>query len=230
MMWPNKPAVLLLDAGNTVVFFDEEAAAGVLAAQGVSVEPEALRRAQGAAKRRYEELLRQGAGHDAGWPLFMRVLLTEGGVPSSRAEELVEVLRREHDRLNLWRRVPPEVPGALERLRGGGVRLGMISNSEGAIEELLEHVGLRAWFEVVVDSGREGVSKPDPRIFHLATERMGVTAAEAVYVGDVPAVDVDGARGAGLGAILVDAFDHYPDYGDVPRIRSIAELAEKWTA
>lgn len=224
-----RPEVLLLDAGNTVVFFDEDAAAQLLSQEGVDVQPVRLRDAQGPAKRRYEALLRQGAGHDAGWPLFMRVLLTEAGVEEGRADALVRVLRTEHDRFNLWRRVPPEVPGALERLRASGVRLGMISNSEGAIEALLERVGLRGWFEVVLDSGLEGVSKPDPEIFLRAVDRMGVSPHQAVYVGDVPAVDVEGARGAGLGAILIDAYDHYPEYGDAPRIRSLAELAEKWT-
>ena len=49
-----------------------------------------------------------------------------------------------------------------------------------------------------------GVEKPDPRIFHLALERAGVAAAEAVYVGDLYSVDVVGARAAGLSAILMD--------------------------
>jgi FMN phosphatase YigB (HAD superfamily) len=58
---------------------------------------------------------------------------------------------------------------------------------------------------------------------------MGARAESAIYVGDVPAVDVDGARAAGLFAILIDADDHYPEYDAAPRIRSIAELAEIWT-
>jgi putative hydrolase of the HAD superfamily len=224
------PAVLLLDAGNTVVFFDDDAAAQVLAGEGARVEPARLRAAHGAAKRAYEQLLASGVSHAAGWGLYGQELLRAAGLPEGRLVELVGALRAEHDRLNLWRRVPGEVPGALERLRAAGIRIGMVSNSEGMIARLVADVGLARFFEVIVDSGTEGVSKPDPEIFRRALARMGAPAETATYVGDVPSVDVDGARAAGLSAILIDAFDHYPDYTDAPRIRSLAELAEKWTA
>jgi len=49
-----------------------------------------------------------------------------------------------------------------------------------------------------------GVEKLDPRIFEMALARAGVRPAEAVYVGDLYAVDVLGARGAGMEAILID--------------------------
>ena len=223
------PEVLLLDAGNTVVFFDDEAACEVLAREGVEVSPGVLRRSHGPAKREYERLLASGVSHEAGWGLYGAALLRAAGVAEERMAGLVASLRASHDRMNLWRRVPDEVPGALERLRAGGVRIGMVSNSEGKIAELLAAVGLAPFFEVIVDSGSEGVSKPDPEIFRRALGRMGARAETAVYVGDVPAVDVDGARAAGMFAILIDAHDHYPEYAAAPRIRSIAELAEIWT-
>lgn len=222
------PPVLLLDAGNTVVFFDEDAAAEVLAREGVRLIPEILRASHGAAKRAYESFLKGGGTHDAGWMRYVAALLRTAGAPEPRIQPLVHALRAEHDRTNLWRRVPVDVPSALERLRGGGVRLGIVSNSEGSIAELLEQVGLLPFFEVIIDSGCEGVSKPDPEIFRRALSRMNVSASEAMYVGDVPAVDVDGARAAGLGAVLVDAYDQYPDYREAPRIRSVAELATAW--
>ncbi len=228
MPLPERRDVLLLDAGNTVVFFDEAAAAAVLAQNGAAVSPESLRAAQRPARRDYEARLASGTSHDDGWFVHMRSLVTHAGAPKERAHELVLALRRAHDRLNLWRRVPEELPSALGRARAAGIRLGIVSNSEGKIAELLEHVGLAAAFEVVVDSGVEGVAKPDPEIFRRALARMRARPAESMYAGDVPSVDVGGARAAGLEAVLVDAFDHYADYDGAARVRSVAELVDAW--
>jgi putative hydrolase of the HAD superfamily len=130
--------------------------------------------------------------------------------------------------MNLWRRVPEGLVAALERGARAGLRYGVVSNSEGRLAELLDAVGLGRFLEVVIDSGRAGVQKPDPRIFLLATDAMGVAPSEAIYAGDVPHVDVDGARAAGLGAVLVDAFDDFDAYDEAPKVRSVAELIDAW--
>jgi putative hydrolase of the HAD superfamily len=232
---PDRPEVLLLDAGNTVVFLDEAAVAHAAAQAGVPMTPVAVRAAIRPATQAYEAYLTSGGSHAAGWDVYMRELLDRGakgtGATAPTNDDLdraVRAARRAHDGLNLWRRVPAELPSALHTLRTAGVRLGVVSNSEGHIAELLGHVGVADFFEVIVDSAREGVAKPDPRIFALALRRLGADPARAVYVGDVPDVDVRGARAAGLDAVLIDAFDHHPDYADAPRIRSVAELAEAW--
>jgi putative hydrolase of the HAD superfamily len=56
-------------------------------------------------------------------------------------------------------------------------------------------------FDTVVDSYEVGVRKPDPAIFHLTCERLGVDPSKASFVDDIPA-NVDGARNVGLNAIL----------------------------
>ena len=58
----------------------------------------------------------------------------------------------------------------------------------------------------IVDSTVVGVSKPDPRIFDIALDAMGVAPEDAWYAGDTPAFDVVGARAAGLRPFLVDPF------------------------
>jgi putative hydrolase of the HAD superfamily len=225
---PAPREVLLLDAGNTVVFFDEDAAVAALTSEGVRLDPSAVRAAQGPARRDYEARLAAGASHDDGWFVHMQSLLRHAGAPAERAPELARALRRAHDELNLWRRVPTGLAEALAQARAAGIRLGIVSNSEGHIAELLSHVGLAELFEVVVDSGVEGVSKPDPEIWHRALDRMGARAGDALYAGDVPSVDVDGARRAGLEAVLVDAYDHYADYTSAARVRSVADLLDVW--
>lgn len=214
------PRALLLDAGNTIVFFDVEAAATVLREAGHVVAPAALRAAEGPAKRRYERELREGGAHADSWFTYMSTLLDEAGVTrrddATHTRELVATLRREHDRFNLWRSVPAGVAEALDRARDAGTVLGVVSNSEGHIAELLEAVGLASRFAVIVDSAIEGVQKPDPIIWHRALERIRVAPEDALYAGDVPSVDVEGARGAGLAAVLIDT---YAQYDDDPRIR-----------
>lgn len=216
--------VLLLDAGNTIVFLDMEAVASVARARAVEVDAARLQAVEGAAKRRYEVTLATGASHEAGWRLYLETLLCEAGVEAGRARALIDPLRAAHDELNLWRRVPADLPGALSLARSLSLRVGVVSNSEGRLDALFDHVGLGGAFELVVDSAHEGVRKPDPEIFWRATRRMGVEPSAALYAGDIPSVDVDGALGAGLRAALIDPLGFYPSHARSPRFASVAEL------
>jgi putative hydrolase of the HAD superfamily len=56
-------------------------------------------------------------------------------------------------------------------------------------------------FDTILISDAEGIWKPDCRIFHRALERLNISRAQAVFVGDHPEVDVAGARAAGMQAI-----------------------------
>lgn len=218
---------LLLDAGNTVVFLAMDVVAEIARAEGVAVEGLALARAEGAAKRRYESRLVEGGSHEQGWGLYFVALFAEVGVSEATTQRiLLPALTKEHRRFNLWRRVPPDVPAAITRAKAAGLKVGIVSNSEGRLPELFEAIGLARAFDVVVDSAIEGVRKPDPRIFHAATTRLGVEPARAFYAGDLPSVDVDGARAAGLEAVLIDPLDFYPDYDAAPRYHSVAELVD----
>jgi putative hydrolase of the HAD superfamily len=86
-------------------------------------------------------------------------------------------------------------------LRAAGVRVGVLSNSEGKLAELFDEIGWGGRFDVVIDSGREGIEKPDPRIFEIAASRLGAPIEALVHVGDSKPADVDGARAAGARAI-----------------------------
>lgn len=215
---------LLLDAGNCVVFLDMGAVSAVAAREGVEVRAERLSEVEGAAKRRYESRLTEGGSHESGWRLYLTTLLVEAGVDEAVAPTLIDPLKAAHDELNLWRRVPEDLPQALERARALGLRLGVVSNSEGKLPELFAHVGLGDAFEIIVDSALEGIRKPDARMFHRACERMEVAPSAAIYAGDIPSVDVDGARAAGLRAALIDPLGFYPDVK--PSYPSVAALVD----
>ena len=96
-----------------------------------------------------------------------------------------------------WRAV--EGAAALVTAIRARARVGVISNN--LIEETREKLafcGLTSLVDAVVVSGDEGISKPDPRLFHIALDRLGVTAGETVMFGDSWAADIVGAARAGI--------------------------------
>jgi putative hydrolase of the HAD superfamily len=129
------------------------------------------------------------------------------------------------------------IPGSVEGLRllsATGVRVGIVSNSDGTVEERLRAEGVAqvgegegVAVEVIVDSGRVGVQKPDPRIFHYALEAVGVAADRAWHVGDSVAMDVHGALAAGVTPIHLDPFDDCPGGPPHEHARTLSELAAR---
>ena len=109
--------------------------------------------------------------------------------------------------------------------------LGIVSNSDGTVEQQLREHGVAQVgpgdgieIECIVDSTAVGVAKPDPRIFDIALDAMGVAPEDTWYAGDTPAFDVVGARAAGLRPFLVDPFQMHLD-GELDRVGSLTELA-----
>jgi len=105
--------------------------------------------------------------------------------------------------------VPEDVPRCLQRWHGAGLKLAVVSNFDRRLDSLLERLWLRHWFTAVVISSRCGVAKPDPRLFHLALERLGLSPHEVWHLGDAKA-DVQGARAAGIRCILVQRTQSLP--------------------
>ncbi|MEM6791829.1 MAG: HAD-IA family hydrolase [Myxococcota bacterium] len=222
-----QPRAFLLDAGNTVVFLDREVVAATLRDQGHRhVSASAVAQALRPATARYAARLRDGAAHEDGWRAFMATLVREVSVPHEDVERSVDALRREHDRFNLWRHVPKHVRAALHRFRATGRPVAIVSNSEGHLDRLFARTELTDMFDVVIDSANEGVRKPDPELFRRALARLGLSAPGCLYAGDIPDVDVVGARAAGLQPILIDALDQHPSFTAAPRLPSLAHLAD----
>jgi putative hydrolase of the HAD superfamily len=93
---------------------------------------------------------------------------------------------------------------ALARAGELGLRRVCVSNWDYALGEVLDRCGLADLLDGVVTSAAVGARKPDPAIFRAALALAGCEPAEAVHVGDTPAEDVDGARAAGVRAVLID--------------------------
>lgn len=214
---------VLFDAGNTLLFLDHvRIAAEVGARLGLPLTGPALAAGSGAAARIMEQPRATDRERAAA---YLEALFLEAGVPPSRMDEVRECLTRLHGERHLWSGIAGDTHTALSALKNAGLKLGVVSNSDGRVEEALEAAGLRGYFDVVVDSTLAGVEKPDPAIFRTALDTLGVPADEALYVGDLYEVDVLGAQAAGMAAVLLQPSGAPPPSG-CATARSLGALAE----
>lgn len=117
-------------------------------------------------------------------------------------------------------------PGATELfdgLRALGLRVGVISNWSPRLPALIEGLGLGPRVDFVLASAAERCEKPDASIFQRALARAKVGPREALHAGDHLLKDVEGARGAGIEAVLVDHGRRAAD-APVPRVESLGGL------
>lgn len=91
----------------------------------------------------------------------------------------------------------PGADAALEILSAAGLSLACVANWDIGLDEHLERLGLRRHFHVVVPSAAVGFEKPDPRIFRVALDRLGIAPHRALHIGNEE-VDRQGAAAAGL--------------------------------
>ena len=112
----------------------------------------------------------------------------------------------------------PDAVPVLRELRGRGLRLVVCSNWDCSLPEVLDSCGLLELVDGVVASAAVGADKPAPLVFERALSLCGCAADEALHVGDSPRADVDGARAAGMRAVLIDRSGGEGD------IASLAEL------
>jgi putative hydrolase of the HAD superfamily len=151
-------------------------------------------------------------------------VLAQLDVTPDAAGEVVS-LRREVTQQGL---VP--VPGALETitaLRKRGLKIGLITVCSEDVPLVWEETSFHGLFDAEVFSATCGLRKPDPRIYRLALDRLGVEPEEAVFVGDGANDELAGAERVGMRAVGVDSpGGELPDDWAGPRIRALPELLE----
>jgi putative hydrolase of the HAD superfamily len=228
---PSPPKAVLLDVGGIFFAPEHERILHAFAAAGLSPSATILDRAHYAGATAFPA----DGGAPLDWPTRWRAYLdgymTECATPDDLREEVHAHLDSEFADAALWVRELPGSRAGLRALAETGIRLGIISNADGligqrlAVAEILQvGPGIGVPVECVIDSGAVGVMKPDPRIFHLALDAMAITPADAWYVGDMPGIDVIGARAAGLHPVLMDPYEFHLD-ADFDRVASLTELA-----
>lgn len=100
--------------------------------------------------------------------------------------------------------VYPDVRPTLARLRGEGLVIGLVTNFDSRVFRLVDALGLSDSIDSITIPSLAGAAKPEPGIFEYALARHGLRAADAIQVGDSVGDDVEGARAAGMRAILID--------------------------
>ncbi len=197
-----------VDGYGTLLHLDDPVPplVSALAAHGVEREAGAVARAFGREVTHYKP--RAHIGRDAASLAALReecvaVFLTALGTsvpPAAFVDDFVAALTFS---------TAPGAAATLERLRALGLELAVVANWDCTLPEHLARVGLDAFFTTVVTSARAGAAKPDPAIFRLALDELGVAPDRALHVGDEP-IDEEGARAAGLSfapAPLAAAFE-----------------------
>ncbi|MGH7474959.1 MAG: HAD family hydrolase [Longimicrobiales bacterium] len=121
-----------------------------------------------------------------------------------------DIHEAQHHAVRIWEvigptslAVFPDVPLTLERLRAAGYQLAVVSNWQCGLQHFCVELGIGDLFEHVVGSAEIGYAKPRREIFEEACRRLGAPPHRVLHVGDTLEDDVEGARGAGMHAVLI---------------------------
>ncbi len=160
---------------------------------------------------------------EKGWwrDLVRAVFAGLGSFP--RFDEFFDEIFERFRSPELWREYD-DVEPTLTELKRRGLKLGVISNFDSRLYDLLGGFGLDRLFDSVHVSSRVGAAKPDPAIFQAALDYHAVEARQAWHVGDNLREDVEGAMAIGAGAILLDRDNRFAENAPAPRITSLNQL------
>ena len=199
---------VLFDAGGTLLREHparEAIYAEAARARGLDVEAHTVRACM---YRVHDELPRSLDRHfrySHGWfeHYITRIFRRELGLGAKELPGLTaELFERFADPTTF--RLFPGTWEILDDLRARGLRLGIVSNWSESLPLVLRGLGLSERVDFVLVSAIEGVEKPDPAMFERALERAGVRADEALFCGNDPSMDAEGAERAGMSAVLIE--------------------------
>jgi putative hydrolase of the HAD superfamily len=213
--------VVLFDVGNTLLFPNWERILAPLKQLGIVPSHEQLQAIERRTKNEFDEMVTHGTVDHGFWQLFYSHLLDLLDVRQNGLGRALSDLTRLSSN---WDRIRPGTREALETI-GARYRIGVISNADGKIAEVLQVCGICDCFLSITDSGIIGHEKPHPAIFAAALQTMDVEPQRALYVGDVYSVDYLGATTAGMQAVLFDVAGAYRQRG-LPRVESLQELED----
>ena len=172
-------------------------------------------------RRRFFELDARGSVHKS---IVYRVLLEEFAIPDMAAEALLEDYREncpKHGRLF------PGTEEVLRALRSKGIALAIVTNGETEFQQRhIDVLGLEPLVDAVLISEREGLRKPDPRLFRRAAQRVATPPHACLFVGDNPRADVLGAHAAGMQTVWFTNAQTWPDELRAPPGSVVADLRD----
>ncbi|GLV59777.1 hydrolase [Dictyobacter sp. S3.2.2.5] len=183
--------------------------------------PDAAKLAAVACERFFQERYKGPSKHLEWWLNYHIVGLQAAGVQGN----LRELAQAIHE---VWNQLPetwvldPETIITLDCLRQRGIRLGVISNWDGNLRQILQDLNILSYFEMVLDSHIVGVRKPDPAIFRMFSQACKLEPAQCIHVGDSPDADESMALSVGAISLLYDPLECLPSKGG----HRISELSD----
>jgi HAD superfamily hydrolase (TIGR01549 family) len=201
---------LLLDAGGTLLFMDQDYLSRLADTQGLQVEAERFYDGHFRLVHWFDTYVRihQRFPSELTKP-YLPILLRSVGLSEEGAAQAARMAEARNEQRNLWGFTFPWVVETLGQLRGEGYRMSIISNSDGRLEQELHDMGMEGYFERVYDSEVVGVRKPEPGIYELALKELGLRPEEALFVGDMFHIDIWGANRVGVPGLHLDPLGLY---------------------
>jgi len=231
-------SAILLDAGGVLVFPEPDRVLPSLRAAGVDPDLATLERAHYRAMA-IQDLAAQPPAQASWWQNYLLSYVAACGVAEGRCESLATEMAQQI-RGHGWTHVGLGAIDGLRAVAALGLPMGVVSNSDGSVEGDLRSLGVcyvpdpadgptplahGVPVDVILDSAVVGVAKPDPEIFRLALDALGLPAGGTVlHVGDSLRYDVAGALAAGLQPVHMDPHGFCPAPDGHPHVRSLAEL------
>ena len=165
----------------------------------LEISPEALAAQLAVNAEEYKRHSEQDLKELGGAEIWSRWFLREQGLSPSQLAPMAEELSflYDYERVRVMRR--PHLAQTMQSLKDMGIRMGVISNiiSRSVVPHFLAEYGIDGFMDCVITSCGTGIRKPDPGIFRVAEEKMGMAPEELAYVGDTISRDVRGTRAAG---------------------------------
>jgi putative hydrolase of the HAD superfamily len=220
---------VILDVGGVLLIPDADTISEALSNLGVRIDAPLAERAHFTAIAALDAADTDAGGFFEYRQAYARVI----GIPAEHTQAALERMQVlwGGPNIDLWRQ---PVGGSLDGLRSlaeRGVKLGIVSNSDGTVEEQLRRreicqigEGLGVPVLAIIDSHVVQVAKPAAEIFGHALRQIDVPAERALYVGDTVRYDVNGARAAGLLPVHFDPFELCPRRDDHAHVCRLAEL------
>ena len=229
-------SAILLDAGGVLIFPQPDVMREPLMQAGLTPDLATLIRAHYRAMSVQDHPDTPEPTKDTWWRAYLVEYVAACGATSDACGDIATAMAAAIRGFG-WTYVGQDVPGSLRTIASLGVPLGVVSNSDGSVETELRRLGVcyapngtDAHAEgvpmgVVLDSAVVGIAKPDPRIFGIALEALGVPADDTVlHIGDSLRYDVTGALAAGIRPVHLDPYGFCPFPDGHLHITSLAEV------
>ncbi len=229
--------VVFLDAGHTLLRPEpavELRYAQTAARYGVAADPAVIKerfsRLWHAGREQRQRLLfrTDAAGTRRFWQEFVGEVFAPWRAEMTNFDAYFDQLYNDFAAGGAWH-LFDDVRPSLARLKDAlGLRLGVISNWDQRLHDLLADLDIAAQFEVVIVSAEVGYEKPAPEIFQRALQALSLPPERAIHVGDSFDDDVLGARAAGLLAAHLDrqgqtAGQEHVEYLTISSLHNLAD-------